>query len=400
MGRRRSWRSLGGVWAEPLSGQPSLARRRSVVLIAAAAVGVSQSFGRFTYSLLFTDIRDDLAISNTVGGAIGSANLLAYLAGTAVLSAIVGRVGLGRAMRAGLLGVTAALIVMASSSNLISFGLASTTAGFFGSFVWITAPGVAIAEFGPERRGLVVGVLGGGIGFGLITASLLARVGEGWQAVYQIEAVVAVVVTTAVIAGLRNSPTPAPGGQRGLQAIREVPGWQELLAAYCLFGLAISLVMTFAVAVLQTDAGWSRTDAGTAFALLGLGTVLGGPVFGPLSDRFGRAPTLVASFVLIVAAGVFLPLGWKPWTYIIATTFGMAFTGVPTTITARVGDYLQGERFGAAFGIATMAFGVGLVVGPQLGGALADATGSFRPAFGVVAGAGVVGAIVAWRQPS
>lgn len=303
-------------------------------------------------------------------------------------------------MRVGIIGVTGALIVMVLSSALLPFALASTTAGFFGSFVWITAPGVAIAEFGPERRGLVVGVLGGGIGVGLISASLLARFGEDWRVVYQIEAVVAVAVAAAVVLGLRNPPTPRPGGQRGLEAIREVPGWRGLLVAYGLFGLVVSLVMTFTVAVLETDADWSRTEAATAFAVLGLGTVLGGPVLGPLSDRFGRAFTLMASFVLIVATGILLPLGWKPWAYGIALAFGMAFTGVPTTITARVGDYLHGERFGAAFGIATMAFGFGLVVGPQLGGALADATGSFRPGFLLVAVAGLIGAGVAWRQPS
>jgi MFS family permease len=106
------------------------------------------------------------------------------------------------------------------------------------------------------------------------------------------------------------------------------------------------------------------------------------------------------AFAVIVTTAVVLPVGWRPWSLVAAFAFGMAFTGVPTTVTARVSDAVPPDRFGAAYSAATLAFGAGLLIGPQLGGVLADRTGSFRPVFGVVVACGVAGGLLALRQPA
>ncbi|MCP4222536.1 MAG: MFS transporter, partial [Actinomycetia bacterium] len=56
-------------------------------------------------------------------------------------------------------------------------------------------------------------------------------------------------------------------------------------------------------------------------------------------------------------------------------------------------------HFGAAFGAATLTFGMGLFIGPQLGGYLADLTDSFKPSFVVVVGCAIVGVVIGLRQP-
>ena len=61
---------------------------------------------------------------------------------------------------------------------------------------------------------------------------------------------------------------------------------------------------------------------------------------------------------------------------------------------------IRTERFGAAYSTATLAFGAGLLVGPQLGGILADRTDSFRPVFVVVIGCALGGAGLAMCQPA
>jgi MFS family permease len=385
-------------------------RAWSVVVLTAAAACVSQAFGRFTYSLLFTDVRDDLALSNTLAGAIGSANLAAYLAGSLAVGLIVGRLGLVRTLAIGIVGSTSSLAVLAWGPSLTVVLPAATAAGFFGAFVWITGPGLATAALGPSRRGLAVGVIGAGIGFGIVSASLLASAIDvpSWRLVYLVEAAIGLVVTVGVFSGLRvelREPVTGATGvglaaRGGFGAIADVPGWIGLLTAYGLFAWALTSFVTFTVAVLAEDAGWSRGQAAAAFTALGVGTVAGGPVFGPLSDRLGRSRVLVLAFTVIAVAGVLVPLGLRPWSTAAAFAFGMAFTGVPTTVTARVSDHVPAERFGAAYSAATLAFGVGLLIGPQLGGVLADRTGSFRPVFGVVVGCAVLGGVLALRQPS
>ena len=60
--------------------------------------------------------------------------------------------------------------------------------------------------------------------------------------------------------------------------------------------------------------------------------------------------------------------------------FGIAFTGVVVNITAKVSSHLSAEAFGTAYAVLTIVFGAGLAVGPQLGGIIADSSGSFQPA--------------------
>ena len=99
---------------------------RIVALIAlAATTAVSQSFGRFTYSVLYTDIRDDFGLSNTAAGGIGSLNLVGYLLGSLIVAFGVGRLGLIRTAKYGLAGVTVglALLTWAPTAAVVVFAL-------------------------------------------------------------------------------------------------------------------------------------------------------------------------------------------------------------------------------------------------------------------------------------
>ena len=58
----------------------------AVVMLAAA---VAQGFGRFTYSVVLPDVREDLLDgSNTFAGLLGTANTFAYLAGALLVGSL------------------------------------------------------------------------------------------------------------------------------------------------------------------------------------------------------------------------------------------------------------------------------------------------------------------------
>lgn len=378
--------------------RPARRRRLAILLAAAAAATASQAFGRFTYSLLFTDVRDDLGLSNSRAGTLGSANLAAYLTGTLLVSVLVGRLGLSRTTRGGLVGVTAGLLLLgwAPGFGVAVLGLVLT--GAFAAGVWITVPAIATAQVAATRRGAAIGVVGGMMGIGIVGASLLDATldTDQWRFVYRAEAVIAVLTLVAALKLFRDDGPPV-AGPSGFSVIRTIAGWPRLLVTYGLFGTAMTLMVTFMVAVLREDAGYSSAQASLAFSYFGVGTVLGGPLFGPLADRLGRRAALVCAFGVMATTALVLASGARPWATIAATCFGTAFTGVPTTIAAVMSDAVDRRSFGAAYGVATLAFGVGLTIGPQLGGAIGDRVDSFRPVFVLAAGIATVAALLVLR---
>ena len=364
-----------------------------MVVIIAAAAGVAQTFGRFSYSLLLTGIRDDLGLSNTMAGALGTVNLLAYLAGTVVVTVSVARAGLETTTRVGIVGSTVGIGLLGWSPSLAIVVVGQIVAGLGGAAVWVTAPSLATASVGPRRRGLAIGIAGTGIGVAIIAASTFAsRVGpESWRSVYGAQLVVALVVLALLVTVVRSPATAVRPTHHGFAAVRAITGWRALLGAYAAYGFALALFINFLVASLRDDSGYSANEAALVFSAFGAGTIGGGPILGPLSDRFGRRTGLVMAFGLMVVCSTIVPTGTQPWTTVAAAGFGLAFTGIPTVVAATIRDQVDGVVFGSAFGAATLAFGAALMVGPQVGGVIGDATGSFELVFVAAALTSVVG---------
>ncbi|HEX6613381.1 MAG TPA: TCR/Tet family MFS transporter [Rhodanobacteraceae bacterium] len=95
------------------------------------------------------------------------------------------------------------------------------------------------------------------------------------------------------------------------------------------------------------------------------------PIQGALSDRFGRrAVILISSFGLGVD---FIVMALTPVLWLLFV--GRAISGICaasfTTANAYIADVTPHEKRAAAFGLLGAAFGIGFIVGPAAGGALA-----------------------------
>lgn len=100
-----------------------------------------------------------------------------------------------------------------------------------------------------------------------------------------------------------------------------------------------------------------------------------GPIVGNLSDHFGRRPVLFAS---LLAFGLdYIVMGCAPhlwWLFIGRVVAGLAGASY-TTGMAYIADVSPPEKRAQNFGIVGIAFGVGFIIGPALGGLL----GHFGP---------------------
>jgi MFS family permease len=380
-----------------------------VIPLVMASTMVAQAFGRFTWGVVLPGARDDLlGGSNTLAGFFGTVNVTAYLLGTLAVSWAASRVTLVGLVRIGLMISTSALGLAAIAPNGATLAVALVAMGIGGAVIWIPAPAISARALPPARAGLAVGLVGSGIGLGIVFVGQLANFLEGrvdedevWQTIYRIEFAIAVVVLIGTLALLRSqgdSPS-LRGGFGGIGALRTVANWVPLTIAYAAFGFAYILVLGFLVARLEDDAGFSSAAAANMFSLVGASAAVGGTLLGALSDRIGRRITLTGAFSLFAGCALLTLTGEQPWVAIAALGAGLMFSGTPSLIIAHIVDHTDGTTYGPAFSAATLAFGVTQMVSPQIGGALADATGSFTSVFVLSALAALVGAGAASRLP-
>lgn len=390
--------------------QPSAKLLLALVVL---AVGVAHGFGRFTYPLVLPAIERDLLHSYALAGWLGTANLTAYLAGVLLVSLVATKASSARLIVLGLVVSTAGLAAMtvAASPRVLLAGMIAT--GMAGAFIWIPAPGLAGSVVPEDRRGFSIGLMASGIGVAVLLASGLthlvqARSGENaWREVWAIETALAALATLLAIGWLREPDdegldercSPTLRELVTLASLRGVPSWVAVTAAYAGYGLCYSIYSSYLVAALESDAGFSGPHASFDYALVGLSIAAGGILVGQISDRVGRRPTLVWGFATMGACPLLVLVAREPWVGASAALFGIMMSGLGSVVAAYVRDHTTEASFAPAFGAITLFFGVAQLVGPELGGLIAEHTGSFGWAFVVSALAGFAGAAASVTLP-
>ncbi len=173
---------------------------------------------------------------------------------------------------------------------------------------------------------------------------------------------------------------------------------------YIAFGFSYIIYMIFFVQYLIIDGGYTGTEAGRLFMMMGWFSMLCGLIWGMVSDSIGRKNTLVILYLIHTAAFGLFALGSLPYYYTVsAVLFGLSAWSIPAVMAAACGDLLGAKLAPAALGFIILFFGIGQVLGPFVGGAIADTMGSFSPAFLLASAAALLGAggsaLLTERQP-
>ncbi|MDJ1007582.1 MAG: MFS transporter [Paracoccaceae bacterium] len=97
-----------------------------------------------------------------------------------------------------------------------------------------------------------------------------------------------------------------------------------------------------------------------------------GPAMGALSDRFGRRPVLLITLALLALDYVVMALATTIWLLLAGRIAAGMAAATQATATAFVADISAPGEKAARFGLIGAAFGMGFVIGPVIGGLLAE----------------------------
>ena len=283
--------------------------------------------------------------------------------------------------------LVAALALLALSTGLFAYAddLATLFAarmlqGVADAVTWVVGLALVADLYGPAERGRVMGLVMSGTGLGVIIGPSLG----GW--LYEIGGIrlpflfVSGLAVIALIAFVLVAPSQRGSGAR--VAMRDVLSVRAV-AVCCVAVVAGAATIALLEPVLPlffvARLGLRPAAIGTLFGVAALTSSLVNPIYGRLSDRWGGRRLMLGGLVLSslmlpvlnasagpLSAAVAMVLMWGALNMIV--TPSLAFM-------AEAASAAGLESYGVAYGVYNVAWAVGLLGGPSLGGFLFEHIG-------------------------
>jgi MFS family permease len=282
-----------------------------------------------------------------------------------------------------------------------------------------------------KKRGTAIGIAMAGMGLGILlivplVQSFILHLGWRWAYVaLAIFALVTIIPPTLLFQRERpedmgwladgelpddaSLPTSTVGAAHArvvsaphdwtLRGALATPTLWFLFAVRVMTPLGMMMVIPHHVAYL-VDQGFDKLTAAFAFGSLGAFSFTGRVVFGSLSDRIGRAPTICLTYSLSIIGTFILMSLHDPthtallWCHIVIYGLGFGARG-PLTSSLAI-DLFHGKHYGAILGFLEIGSGLGGTIGPWFSGFLFDRTGSYTVSFSISMAVLLVAIVCAW----
>jgi MFS family permease len=364
-------------------------------------------FARLAYGLILPSMRADLGLTYRQAGALGTVTALGYLLFVLLGGVAASRWGARNTVIAGLAAVTFGFAGLAAASNYYLIVGLMALLGFGTAFCF--APMVSLlATWYPERRGLVIGCMSAGIGAGIFVIGLLVPWlsnlfgPDGWRVTWGVFAGFSGGVGLLVLLSVCDPPigndinmARPPSADKWM--IYRNPRVITMALVYGIVGMVYIVQAIFMVSYV-VESGFDETTAGWLMAMSGLLSVASGPLWGSLSDSWGRGNALTMAMSLVTAA-MALPLINQSLPMFFAHFFfmGCAVNGVFTMIQAASTDQVAPRYIPIAFSYVTLFFAGGQFIGPAVAGWMIETDGGFQLAIGFTCAWLVVGLFLTQR---
>lgn len=351
--------------------------------------------GRFAFGMLLPSMSASLGLNYTQSGILGFTNLIGYLVAVLLSPLIIPRFGTRITGTASLLLIAVSMLGMAFTTSFPLLCALYVLTGIGSGGVVLPMMSVMSHWFFPSHRGLALGLVMAGPGFGIILSGFVVPNLSpifgllSWQTGWLIFAVINIVVAWLTFTLIRNHPDNVNQDPFGRIPTSPVKNKKKLERSnvkllvhlgiiFAIYGATYMVYVTFIVTSMVGSYQLSEATAGGIWAWIGLLSVFSGMLFGWISDHIGRRLGLALAFFFLAIA--YLLVGLTDWTlglYFSIILFGLVVWSVPVIMAACAGDYFGPAAAASALAALTFAFSGGQALGPVAAGYLAEMTGDF-----------------------
>ena len=302
-----------------------------------------------------------------------------------VIGAALDRFGRRPFFMAGLLGYAVAMLAFAFSDQVMGILVARMLQGVASACLWLAAQAITADRSGADVRGQSFGwvtqsstqgsILGTFIGFGLLVPmGILA----GWKPLFLGYAVVGVVATLFAWRYLKETNPGTP--QTEQKPIRWSRTWTMLLLVTVVTGAAWAMLEPVMMIFLQERLTTDITDLALATLPAAFVWALLPARLGRLADRFGRKPLMILGMSAAALTSFLIPgLNSLGALAILWAFQALCYAAGDPAEQALVADLTGGDQRGRAYGLYSMAAGLGAMFGPLVGGWLYQSVGQSAP---------------------
>jgi multidrug resistance protein len=321
-------------------------------------------------------------------GVLFGSYAVALLLATFPLARITDRCGRRAPMLWGLGGLVFTTLAFALSHNFWLLVLARSLQGVAGAATWLPGMALLADHFPREERGKAMGIAfaGANVGF-LVGPPLAGFLDQSFGPLSPFYLGIALVVLDALARVFLL---------KDVEPVYEPPiPWSVILRNRVVLVFAGAMVLgagfwTLLESALPVDLhrrfGMGSGGIGLVFAVAALGHTVSSPLMGKLSDRIGRTKVLrigLLSALVILPLPAILPWPWAVGVAMVALGVNSSFLLSPCSpAVADQVERMNSQSFASGFSVLNVAYSVGMMVGPLLGGVLVDVWG-FGSALGV-----------------
>lgn len=281
---------------------------------------------------------------------------------------------------------------------VLTFGV---VAGLGMGFAYSAATPAAIKWFEPRKKGLIAGIVVAGIGISSIYMAPLTNYllqGNTVQGTFMILGIIAIVFLSIFGAILHNPPANyIPKAKEGAKVVAHSADftWQAMMkrkpfyllwATYFLSATAGLMLIGHIVSIARVQTGNPELNAFWLVMLFAAFNTSGRVLGGFLSDKMGRTTGLLIVF-LLQAINMFVFSFYTSFPLLVVgfAVAGIAYGALFALFPAVTADFFGVKNLGVNYGIIFTSWGIAGIVGPILGGMVADITGTYAGSY-MVAG--------------